>query len=258
MKSIKSTISVTSVKSVIPTRSRRGWNGTVLSVMNLLALAACASDDEIKDADDGESSAVAAVLSPNPCTEVKLTAPAQNFTGTVGVPIFFTAAATCPAEQIPEYQYWQKLYGAPNWTHLSSYYVPGSWGWTPPSAAAWCVTVVARATGAPENYQTRASAKCGTIATGNHPPIAIDDTLSTTKNAIGAVNVLVNDSDPDGDAISVTTFTQPTHGVSNVSSSGVAFYLPAPNYVGSDSFTYTIADPFSLTDTGSVNVTVAP
>ena len=124
MKSIKSITSVESVTSIIPIRSRTRWNGTVLSVTSILAMTACASDDEDKDADDGESSAVAEALSPNACTKVKLTAPAQSFNGVMGVPIVFTPTATCPPGQTPEYQYWQRLYSARTWTHLGSY-VPG-------------------------------------------------------------------------------------------------------------------------------------
>lgn len=228
----------------------------MLSVMSILAMTACASGDETEDADGGEPSAVAKGLSPAPCTKVKLTTPTQNFNGVMGVPIVFTPAATCPAEQTPEYQYWQRLYSARTWTHLGAY-VPGAWSWAPPSPDAWCVTVVVRATGAPENDQARANAKCGMIVASNQPPTAIADTISTTPNAVGVVNVLSNDSDSDGNAIAVTSFTQPAHGISNVSIAGVARYLPDLNYAGPDSFTYTITDPFGAAATTTVTVTVA-
>ncbi|MEO7733068.1 MAG: DUF4215 domain-containing protein, partial [Kofleriaceae bacterium] len=113
------------------------------------------------------SELAAEALSPNPCTKVVMTAPAQGFVAPAGVPVVLTGAATCPAGQTPEYQYWVKQFNAPNWTILGPH-VPGSTTWIPPSEDRWCVTVVVRAIGAPEGYQARASSKCSTPRCGNH------------------------------------------------------------------------------------------
>lgn len=141
---------------------RKQWRGAVFGVVSILAMSACAVDGGSEGTDDSDTSELAQDLSANPCTAVKMTAPAQNFTGTVGVPLALSATATCPAGQTPEFQYWFKPFGAQNWSFIVPYF-PGATSLIPLSPGSFCVTVVARAIGAPENYQTRASAKCGTF-----------------------------------------------------------------------------------------------
>jgi hypothetical protein len=74
----------------------------------------------------------------------------------------------------------------------------------------------------------------------------------STSNAIA---VLGNDSDPDGDTITVTAVGSPTHG-SAISSAGGVDYTPAAGYLGDDSFTYTISDGHGGNATATVHVTV--
>ena len=71
--------------------------------------------------------------------------------------------------------------------------------------------------------------------------------------------MLVNDSDPDGHALTVTT-PNPTalHGTVSCTAAGVCTYTPNANYFGSDSFTYGISDGHGGTDTATVSVTVTP
>ena len=54
--------------------------------------------------------------------------------------------------------------------------------------------------------------------------------------------VLANDTDEDGDALSVTSVGTPAHGTAQVLPNGTIVYTPAANYTGADSFTYTVAD----------------
>ena len=91
----------------------------------------------------------------------------------------------------------------------------------------------------------------------NRPPNAVDDALMATEDTASSLNVLANDSDPDGDSVSFVGATAGSHGaVSCVS--GVCTYTPAADYNGTDSFTYTISDGRGASDVGTVNVTVAP
>src|SRR5262249_5314825 len=92
----------------------------------------------------------------------------------------------------------------------------------------------------------------------DRPPTAQDDTSSVLENSAGSViGVLGNDSDPDGDTLSITAVTQPAHGQAAISG-GVVTYTPAANFVGSDSFTYTIGDGLGGGATATVSVNVVP
>jgi hypothetical protein len=91
----------------------------------------------------------------------------------------------------------------------------------------------------------------------NDAPSAGADTATTAEDTAKSISVLTNDSDPDGDSLAVTAVTQPAHGSTTFTSSGVS-YTPAANYNGSDSFTYTISDGNGGSATGTVNVTVTP
>ena len=99
-----------------------------------------------------------------------------------------------------------------------------------------------------------------TVASGNQPPVADDDSLTTAEDTSGQVNVLDGDTDPDaGDTLTVTTLTpSAAHGTVSCIAAGVCTYTPAANYFGPDSFTYTVSDGNGGTDTATVNVTVTP
>jgi hypothetical protein len=99
------------------------------------------------------------------------------------------------------------------------------------------------------------------VTTPNAAPVAATDTV-TAASAWGAstatrVDVLANDSDPNGDTLTVTALTQPAHG-SVALADGAVLYTPVAGYSGPDSFDYTVADGHGATATGSVVVTVGP
>ena len=92
----------------------------------------------------------------------------------------------------------------------------------------------------------------------NNPPVADDETLTTPEDTPGNVSVLVGDTDPDGDTLSVTGSTNGAHGAVSCTAGGICTYTPAANYNGPDSFTYTVNDGHGGTDIGAVTVTVTP
>ncbi|MGH3019669.1 MAG: Ig-like domain-containing protein [Gaiellaceae bacterium] len=98
-----------------------------------------------------------------------------------------------------------------------------------------------------------------TVTPENTPPVADDDAISTLEDTAGATNVLVGDSDVDGDTLSVST-SAPTaaHGTVSCAAGGVCTYTPSANYNGPDSFDYTVSDGRGKSDTGTVTVTVLP
>jgi hypothetical protein len=105
-----------------------------------------------------------------------------------------------------------------------------------------------------------------TVTNVNDTPDAVDDAATVTEDSSNnAINVLANDTDADNltppfnTGLTVIAVTQGTHGSVTFTASGVS-YTPAPNYYGSDSFTYTISDNGTSdaghTDTATVNVTI--
>ena len=96
------------------------------------------------------------------------------------------------------------------------------------------------------------------VAPANTAPRAGDDTASTRQGTPVDVAVLGNDSDADGDSLTVTAVTQPAHGTVTVNSDGTITYTPDAGYTGPDSFEYTVSDGNGGSDTGTVRVTVTP
>ena len=79
------------------------------------------------------------------------------------------------------------------------------------------------------------------ITVQQNPPIAVDDYSAVQKDGIELIDVLANDSDPDGDAISIVSASSPTNGTTLIVSGQIA-YIPSAGYMGADSFTYVIED----------------
>jgi hypothetical protein len=97
-----------------------------------------------------------------------------------------------------------------------------------------------------------------TVNPVNDAPVAGDDAYSTQVDTILSVatpGVLGNDSDVDGDGLSVTSHTLPSKGSVTVNLDGSFTYTPIAGSSGTDSFTYTVSDG-SLSDTGTVTITV--
>jgi hypothetical protein len=80
------------------------------------------------------------------------------------------------------------------------------------------------------------------VAGGNGPPVAVDDAYDVPADASSALPVRANDSDPDGDPLTVVEVVQPAHGSVTLGADGTPIYTPDPGYVGPDAFSYTISD----------------
>jgi triacylglycerol esterase/lipase EstA (alpha/beta hydrolase family) len=92
----------------------------------------------------------------------------------------------------------------------------------------------------------------------NIPPIAMDDVAQTVPNQPVTVNVLANDSDPDGtlDPGTVTLTAQPGNGTATVDPyTGAITYTPNPGFAGTNTFAYTVQDDLGSTS-GDATVTV--
>ena len=104
-----------------------------------------------------------------------------------------------------------------------------------------------------------------TVTNVNDPPVALDDSLTIAEDtSTTTVDVIANDSDQDGDTLSVTAIgtgdDAPTNGTAALKqgSTSTIAYTPNPDFYGQDSFTYTVSDGGGGTDTATVTVTVTP
>jgi hypothetical protein len=96
-----------------------------------------------------------------------------------------------------------------------------------------------------------------TVVCANTPPVAVNDTATAPSGSPANINVLANDSDPDGDPLTVVGASAPAHGTAVVIPNAVT-YTSAPGYLGPDSFNYTISDGKGGTATATVTVNVLP
>lgn len=94
--------------------------------------------------------------------------------------------------------------------------------------------------------------------TPNSPPNAVDDSATTQENTAVTINVVGNDSDPNGDSLTVTNVTQPANGTTTNNGDGTVTYTPKNGFTGTDTFQYTISDGRGGTDTATVTVMVQP
>ncbi|WP_291166070.1 Ig-like domain-containing protein [Gimesia sp.] len=89
----------------------------------------------------------------------------------------------------------------------------------------------------------------------NQAPVATNDTVSDVIGGVAEViDVLANDTDPESDAISVTSVSTPLYGTAVINGDGTISYTGTIGF-GTDTFTYTISDTSSATSTATVTVT---
>jgi len=91
---------------------------------------------------------------------------------------------------------------------------------------------------------------------GNHSPVAAEDSVTTGEGIAVTINAVANDTDADGDALTISAFTQASHGTVVDNGDGTLTYTPQFPYAGEDTFTYTISDGSGGTGSATVEVTV--
>lgn len=90
----------------------------------------------------------------------------------------------------------------------------------------------------------------------NRPPRPVDDTYSVDQDTQLTGNVLTNDIDPDGGALTAAVNTAPSHGSLTLNADGSFTYTPTASYSGADSFSYTVTDTKGANAIGDVTITV--
>jgi Bacterial Ig domain len=93
-------------------------------------------------------------------------------------------------------------------------------------------------------------------AAAQQAPVALADRATTAEGTAVVVDVLSNDTDPDGDALMLSAVAaQPGHGTAEVTGTEVT-YRPAAGFVGDDVFPYTVSDSTGRSASAQVTVTV--
>ncbi|MFQ5648303.1 MAG: tandem-95 repeat protein [bacterium] len=99
-----------------------------------------------------------------------------------------------------------------------------------------------------------------TISPVNDAPTAVDDNATTDEDNAVAIDVLGNDSDNDGsiDETTVVVDSGPANGTTSVDPvTGLITYMPAADFFGTDTFTYTVDDNTGApSNSATVTVTV--
>ncbi|VXD17292.1 hypothetical protein PL8927_590035 [Planktothrix serta PCC 8927] len=109
-----------------------------------------------------------------------------------------------------------------------------------------------------DNSNTAASTI--TVSALNQPPVAVTDGPIFTNNSIQfPISPLANDTDPDGDVLTLTSVDNPPVAQGLVTQSGsLVQYTRLGNNTGVDSFNYSISDGQGGTATGQINIELLP
>jgi hypothetical protein len=104
------------------------------------------------------------------------------------------------------------------------------------------------------NFFRRVAGNQAVVLKGNKVPVALAQNVTTPEDTPTAITLAA--SDPEGDLLTFSVVTQPTHGTL----SGVApnlVYTPAPNFNGQDSFTFRVDDGMVASRAARVDITVS-
>lgn len=96
------------------------------------------------------------------------------------------------------------------------------------------------------------------VGSANRPPQAVNDRAAVNEDGSVRINLLANDSDPDGDRLSIASLGRPANGTVVNNGDGTVTYRPNPDYNGSDSFTYRVSDGNGGSAQATVTVNVRP
>ena len=87
----------------------------------------------------------------------------------------------------------------------------------------------------------------------NNIPNAVEDVATVDFDKTVTVNVLANDTDSDGDTLTVQSIIQPSVGTATLNTDGSIFFDPQNN-VGSISISYTVTDSRGGTDIAMLTI----
>ena len=112
-----------------------------------------------------------------------------------------------------------------------------------------------------QNYWVDVLFSPGTVGP-NQPPVAVNDSGFTTPRGtpttIPTSALLANDTDPNGDSLTVSSVANATNGSAVLNANSTITFTPTASYTGPASFSYTVSDGHSGTASANVSLTVTP
>jgi YD repeat-containing protein len=96
------------------------------------------------------------------------------------------------------------------------------------------------------------------LTLGNSAPVAAADSLSVSRSASVTFDPRLNDRDPNGDAITVSSVAAATKGVATLNSDQTVTYKANASATGVDTFTYLLTDARGATANGQITVSISP
>jgi VCBS repeat-containing protein len=100
-----------------------------------------------------------------------------------------------------------------------------------------------------------------TVNPVNDAPASVNDAYATDEDTpltIPAPGVLTNDTDVDGDPLSVSILNQPEHGSVTLNADGSFTYTPEADFHGIDGFSYLTSDGTAESEAATATITVNP
>ena len=93
----------------------------------------------------------------------------------------------------------------------------------------------------------------------NSAPVIVNEYVTVNAGQLvsaPASVLLSNDSDAEGDALSIVRFGQASHGTFTQNQDGTVSYISAPGFVGEDTVTYVVQDAAGNQSTGTIYLNV--
>ena len=96
-----------------------------------------------------------------------------------------------------------------------------------------------------------------TVDSVNDPPLTSNDIATTLQDKPVVIDVLANDSDPEGDPLAISAITSPpSNGTAIINNNGTITFSPPTGFSGSDTFDYQVSDGNGGNSTAAVLVNV--
>ena len=94
------------------------------------------------------------------------------------------------------------------------------------------------------------------LGVANPALIASNDGVQTPADTAVTLAPLANDSDPDGDTLSISHVSTPAHGTVTINPDGTLNYTPNAGFTGTETLTYTVSDGEGGTDIATIAIVV--